>query len=148
MFKCVRIAVTAFSLTACVLLVALWVRSFWWIDCLEGPILWPHGWSLTSTQGRFMLAGWSEEDPITAWAIGSIEVSSPYALPMKSLGPVFAFNLSQSDGAYVHFPHWCPALLATTVGFFAIKPRRFSLRTLLIATTLVAVGLGIIAISS
>src|SRR5687767_13214300 len=106
-----RIAVTALSLTACVLLITLWVRSFWWIDVVEGPILWPYGWSLASTQGRFMLAGWSEEDPITTWAISSIEVSSPYTLPMKSLGPVFAFNLSQGDGPYIHFPHWCAALL-------------------------------------
>ena len=27
-----RIAVTTLSLTACVLLVALWVRSYWWCD--------------------------------------------------------------------------------------------------------------------
>jgi hypothetical protein len=37
MLKYVRIAVTALSLTACVLLVALWVRSYWHFDYPEGP---------------------------------------------------------------------------------------------------------------
>jgi hypothetical protein len=34
MLKYLRIAVTALSLTACVLLVALWVRSYWWVDAV------------------------------------------------------------------------------------------------------------------
>jgi hypothetical protein len=32
MLHYLRIAVTALSLTACVVLVVLWVRSYWWID--------------------------------------------------------------------------------------------------------------------
>jgi hypothetical protein len=32
MLKSLRIAVTTLSLTACVLLIALWVRSYWWAD--------------------------------------------------------------------------------------------------------------------
>jgi hypothetical protein len=35
MLKYLRIAVTALSLTACVLLVALWVRSYFYMDLLE-----------------------------------------------------------------------------------------------------------------
>jgi hypothetical protein len=34
MLKYLRIAVTALGLTACVLLVALWVRSYWWVDAV------------------------------------------------------------------------------------------------------------------
>jgi hypothetical protein len=37
MLKYLQIAVTAFSLTACVLLVALWVRSYWRSDGAYGP---------------------------------------------------------------------------------------------------------------
>jgi hypothetical protein len=33
--KYLRIAVTALSVTACVLLIALWVRSYWWVDKLH-----------------------------------------------------------------------------------------------------------------
>src|SRR5687767_11386334 len=38
MLKYLRIAVTALSLTACVLLIALWVRSYWWMDNVWGPV--------------------------------------------------------------------------------------------------------------
>src|SRR5688572_24026902 len=38
MLKYLRIAVTALSLTACVLLIALWVRSYRWSDRLDGPL--------------------------------------------------------------------------------------------------------------
>ena len=42
-------------------------------------------------------------------------------------------------------PHWFLVLLFATTGILSIKwSRRFSLRTLLIATTLIAVGLGIV----
>ena len=34
MLKYLRIALTALSLTACVLLIALWVRSYWWADAI------------------------------------------------------------------------------------------------------------------
>jgi hypothetical protein len=49
-------------------------------------------------------------------------------------------------GTLFFVPYWCPVclsvLLATSPWFS--MPRRFSLRTLLIATTLVAVVLGLI----
>src|SRR5688572_8124346 len=35
-FRYLRIAVTALSLTACVLLIALWVRSYTWLDSIAG----------------------------------------------------------------------------------------------------------------
>jgi hypothetical protein len=43
-------------------------------------------------------------------------------------------------------PHWFVVLVASLVGAlpWAWKYQRFSLRTLLIATTLVAVGLGVV----
>jgi hypothetical protein len=53
-----------------------------------------------------------------------------------------AFNHS---GCLIRFPYWC-AVIAVTVPyllFFFRPPTRFSLRTMLIATTLVAVVLGL-----
>lgn len=41
-------------------------------------------------------------------------------------------------------PHWLLLLLAATISAMPWIKWRFSLRTLLIATTLVAVGLGIV----
>jgi hypothetical protein len=37
MLKYLRIAVTALSLTACVLLIAQWVRSYWWVEQVFVP---------------------------------------------------------------------------------------------------------------
>ena len=48
----------------------------------------------------------------------------------------------------VHCPIWFAALLAAAVAAAPFLQWRFSLRTLLIATTLVAVGLGILALSN
>ena len=39
MLKYLRIAVTALSLTACVLLIALWVRSYWSRDLIARAVL-------------------------------------------------------------------------------------------------------------
>jgi hypothetical protein len=46
-FRRLRIACSAVCSIACVLLIALWLRSYWRIDDLQGPILWPSGFSLS-----------------------------------------------------------------------------------------------------
>jgi hypothetical protein len=148
MRKYLRNAVTALSLTACVLLIVLWVRSYWWITefgkdisvntCVycataEGiiqftwmndPLLYRKGWYADDT--------WIED--FNRMAYGSAEApTAPSVLPVFGFGP-----------NHVAIPIW---LLLLVSAAFAIAPwiewsRRFSLRTLLIATTLVAVVLG------
>jgi hypothetical protein len=46
-----RVAVTAVSLTACVLLIALWVRSYWRADSMPISAL-VHIHGIRSTEGR------------------------------------------------------------------------------------------------
>ncbi len=48
----------------------------------------------------------------------------------------------------LQFPHWWLVAIAVTFAALPWLSLRFSLRTLLIATTLVAVGLGIIISTS
>jgi hypothetical protein len=140
-----RIAFSAACLIACVLLLALWVRSYWRLDGLQGPILWPHGFSLSSMYGRLMIGGGDEDDPITEWDYGSFKFDDPYMAPTAQfLGPVFAFHPSVKAGAYIHVPHWFPALITGSIAFALAKRRSYSLRTLLIMMTLVAIGLGLI----
>src|SRR5688500_16962642 len=50
MFKGLRIAVTALSLTACVLLIALWVRSYWFWDGFAGA----NSWGVVSGRGELL----------------------------------------------------------------------------------------------
>ena len=67
---------------------------------------------------------------------------SPFSYP-PYLG--FYVELSRIRGV-LSMPYWFLAALATSLSIFPWTnwSRRFSLRTLLIATTLVAVGLGLI----
>lgn len=144
-FRRLRIAWSVVCGILCLLLIVLWVRSYWWDDLVEGPILWPHGCSLTSTGGRLMLCGMDEDDPVTYWSFLSIEASSRYAIRKQFLGPVFAFHPSQEGGSYIHVPHWFLAIISAAMSILLAKQWRFSLRTLLIVITLVTVGLGLIA---
>jgi hypothetical protein len=61
-------------------------------------------------------------------------------------GPKFT-NISKGDVEHdLILPYWSLVILAGIPAIFAWQKCRFSLRTLLIATTLVAVGLGAIVL--
>jgi hypothetical protein len=145
MLKTLRIAVTALGLAACVPLVALWVRSYRWTDVITvctsnfdigaESVAGGTGVYLYVESGRAIERGFFYErhdqndwpdmpPPDRTWQF-QVE-TTPYEI-------------------FVSLPHWFYLALA---GIFSIAPwiRRFSLRTLLIATTLVAVGLGMIVV--
>jgi hypothetical protein len=139
MLKYLRIAVTALSLTACVLLVALWVRSYYYKDVLSG-LIWSHDIAFESADGRVGFRSYYLNPAFTqqAWGITS------YNRKTKEFAVRFTPDIVVND--------WCLLLLFIAVAAIPwvnhIKwdatPRRFGLRDLFIATTLVAVGLGII----
>jgi hypothetical protein len=141
MLKYLRIAVTALSLTACVLLIALWVRSYTWHDGVWGRFSEARGFHLSSHEGRVQLSMLSFLG-IVEWRIVHAELIDRVGPP--NYFPAFECPLS-TFGLYAAVPYWI--LLAVTATFAAglATKCRFSLRTLLIATTLVAVGLGIVA---
>jgi hypothetical protein len=134
MLKYLRITVTALTLTACVLLIALWVRSYWWVDAVYVA----HTYSAGCIQGN-------------VYMMPEIANSEPAHVVEHDIGPIDIRSILNSDGKTVLsvdgrvVPIW--ALIAS-IAIFAMLfwlRWRFSLRTLLIATTLVAVGLGAIA---
>ena len=158
MLKYLRIAVTALSLTACVLLIALWVRSYWWMDSLyinyyggTDRITYTDVKSLRffSVSGRIGISNRQMR-----WAPRILLTHSRQTRPYKEYkdesGQISTsawFRLMRWKAMWVlHIPDW---FLVLTFGVLAGLPwfprsKRFSLRTLLIATTLVAVGLGLI----
>jgi hypothetical protein len=150
----ISIAVTALSLTACVLLIALWVRSYWWWD--EAEVLF-----FTETDSPRLYFGqafvWGSADGVVSfykfldltddegfqWTIDS-ERRHPDTPRDYVTNESWYFNYQGDLG--VNVPHW---FLVALIAAFGICPwihwsKRFSLRTLLIATTLVAVGLGVV----
>jgi hypothetical protein len=64
--------------------------------------------------------------------------------------PRFSYSRTTTEGTMMNFPIWLPIILLCSIGAVAWLPLRFrfSLRTLLIATTLVAVVLGIVVWTS
>jgi hypothetical protein len=160
-FRKLRIA---WSVTWGVLAVALcllWVRSYWWRDPMVIGVptgRWIH---IISMHGGASIAYVSDSpftntsaNPTADYVLGRslfTEVGRSERIPMDFgalvLNPAaFRWDVFD-DGVRVILPYWCMVL--TSIGF-AIAPWiaalkcRFSLRTLLIATTLVAFGLGLV----
>lgn len=127
-FRKLRIAWSVGWGTIAVLLCVLWVRSYWWVDGIEG-MLRRYRIVLTSENARLRFAteNYTNLPADTPWR--------------RFTGPVLPGR------ARVGVPHLIAILILSA---FAAAPWlrqwkwRFSLRTLLIATTLVAVGLGLI----
>jgi hypothetical protein len=143
MLKYLRIAVTTLSLTACVLLIALWVRSYWRLDILEKRT----GFvavQISSVKGRIAAA---HLGPRT-YVIGKsyLSVAAGDAAEWRKGGVLgFAYYDDSFVTAFIA-PHWLLALLSAALAIIPWISRswRFSLRSLLIATTLIAVGLGVL----
>jgi hypothetical protein len=149
MLKYLRIAVTALSLTACVLLVALWVRSYWrtyYILGLRGNV---GEFSIGSERGRLGCI-WPTSPlsvlNVERWQFGS---ESPDRTPFPGVLGFYYGELALGLSGIL-LPHWFIFLVlaATSISPWLPWSRRFRLRTLLIATTLVAVGMGMIAVLS
>jgi hypothetical protein len=140
MLKYLRIAVTALSLTACVLLVALWVRSMLTRDLASlGDV------TASSRNGRLVFytlpngnGPWRLEDFPAYAAVADAVPGVPVAFGSVPAGP------------YMTTPYWFLVFVSGATGILLQwrYPYRFRLRTLLIATTLVAAGLGILVMLS
>jgi hypothetical protein len=124
-----------------VLLCVLWVRSFTWSDRIWGRFSDLTGFVLSSYEGRIQLyverfAG------IFPWRIDYAEPIERTVPPHYF--PTLEFPLS-TYGSFWAVPYW---LLFPVFSTLALAPwfcRRFSLHSLLIATTLVAVVLGLVS---
>jgi|SRR3954451_12709460 hypothetical protein len=143
-FRKLRIAWSVFCGLPCVLLIALWVRSYWCKDTLEysGP---SNLRTIVSERGEIHCDQ-------TAWMDGGPDenewsVTSENVVPHNETA---THGFSLKAGVYDNefsftFPQWSPVLAFMSVG--AVPwigwSKRFSIRSLLIATTLVAAVLGL-----
>jgi hypothetical protein len=167
-FRRVRIAVSALCLLVCVGVVVLWLRSYSWHDeahCpLPGESVNPSQWrtvrlrdETTFKPSPRMLMVFSGRGSLSLYAGEQVPGRSGafpwgwgadtyYIGDTVSTGrPMQKWYFSSNKyGRSVRFPHWVPALVfgALAAAFGIRTPYRFSLRTMLIVTTLVAVVLG------
>jgi hypothetical protein len=155
-FRKLRIAWSVACVVACVLLIALWVRSYWHADQIYGhtaPTKVLHfgsmGGQLTFRyikhyNGSGIVKNWMPDGEPVSDITKRRDQSFPNGqddLLIYRYHSRFNFGWLQ-DGFYI--PHWTLALLAGLLAPIPWLRYRFSLRTLLIATTLVAVALGLI----
>jgi hypothetical protein len=148
MLRYLRIAVTAFSLTSCVLLIAMWVRSYRRVDSLTyihsiHSVICGH-----SFPGRCIVFITPQTIAHTP-GLQTHAITQPFdsGMPNSFLG--FYYHTSPGSTTFA-IPYWFLALTFAVLSVNAASPwipRRFSLRVLLIATTLFAVVMGIVAVS-
>jgi hypothetical protein len=127
---------------AAVSLCVLWVRSYWHAD----DVVWTRGgnmYGLESACGSIRpffngTDSWPDAYWISTERIAESRLEYDHS--------TFGWDAQDYPTYFMAYcPHWIPAIVATV---FAALPwihwaKRFSLRTLLVATTLVATGLGL-----
>jgi hypothetical protein len=146
-FRKLRIAWSVFWGLACVLLIALWVRSYLRTD----HIVWTSDartFDISTLPGKLSLA--TENDRVflpLGWSHGSFSNSDDDSDPDDEPRTLLGFGWETKNGSStVVLPYWCLVLFASALvtAWWIPWTGSFSLRTLLIATSLIAVGLGAI----
>ena len=130
-YRKLRIAWSVGCGIACVLLIALWIRSYWSLDVYKS-----YGHEIQIAVGRVLIdETWvpSTEPPST-----TSEATGPHSFRITTVQTLVP------AGTGLRVPFWLPTMVFVIFGAIPWFPWRFSLRTLLIATMLVAVVLGLI----
>lgn len=150
---------TVFWLLACILLIVLWGRSYSVADICGLTFNFEKRTNFASEKGRIFLIILDCQTYI--WAIGKPREWDIRSEPLSHLYPTARteqellqqMNVPKFPGFYfkslggfykIVVPHWFVIVVATSVAAFPWCLWQFSLRSLLIFTTLVAVGLGVI----
>jgi|tagenome__1003787_1003787.scaffolds.fasta_scaffold19222441_1 hypothetical protein len=137
-----RIAWSVFWGLACVLLIVLWVRSYeYYLITYNGPGFGSAVLGLDSKPGSLTI-GVDDGGDMHPWSVRSIDLTAFGREPLPALS-AWGVDLNA-----VRMPYWFATSLSILLATLSWLRWRFSLRTLLIATTLVAVVLGVVVWSA
>jgi hypothetical protein len=135
-----------------VLLIALWVRSYFAIDVIQYKYGISTELSFRIIKGQAIcITKWPPGFDGGRWTITTYRVDN-FPEFVNQYATVFRFGIARTDSPFgkyqVEAPLWFFVLSSVVLAGLPWLPwprlsPRFSLRTLLIATTLVAVGLGL-----
>jgi hypothetical protein len=139
-FRKLRIAWSVAWGIAAVLLCVLWVQSYWWFNHAQYILSNNRAVALIAAQGVVSIFGGSFDKPTTPGVPAS-------GVDSKKI--TFETDYWQSDHWNFEFdearvPLWFLVAMCGGISTLSWFPSRFSLRTLLIAMTLVAGALGAI----
>jgi hypothetical protein len=141
-FRKLRTASSTLCGLAALLLIVFWLRSYSQLDYCKVPIGALH---IHTIKGKIIFFALPQRPD---WKFGSVPMqyvahhpvlSSPYSGWPTPGG--FTIN-EEPPAAHIHLPFLAATLAMAFFGTIVWIPVRFSLRTLLFATTLVAVSLG------
>jgi hypothetical protein len=117
----------------CLLLIVLWVRSYSGIDATQGLRIASSQGTLYINQSLTLLTPTDYNGPVFSYPhFGSSYTFTPSSARVQFIRPGFGL------------PYWAIVLTMTLTGVAPWFGSRFSLRTLLIGMTVVAVALGLI----
>ena len=146
-FRKLRIAWSVVWGVVAVLLLVLWIRSYWWVEILRLPATRHHVIECNLIPGQ-VLVGVIDEARL--WYPGGClstvdfkDIIGSYSV-ITSRRPTYEELLQLKFPGYISLPDW-PIVIPT--GVLALVPWlffRFTLRTLLLAITAVGVLLGLI----
>jgi hypothetical protein len=130
MLKYLRIAVTALSLTACVLLIALWVRSYWYYECVGVRLSPAHFLALRAGKGTMIVSvRRTNHYIIPLWYHDSHEIIEGGLFRSKARFEVFLY-LPDGErwprrivGQGLLVPCWLPVAICATVAIALLVPR-------------------------
>jgi hypothetical protein len=123
-----------------VLLCVLWVRSYWTVEYVTAPTTAKFAFVAFSVDSHFSIAVHYNER--FAWRYVASRIEENYS-PRSLRTDVLGFDGGTTTrGSWVRIPYWFLVGLTAAILVAPWLRWRFSLRTLLIATTLVAVVLG------
>jgi hypothetical protein len=108
------------------------------MEVVYAPIL-SNGLTLSSFHRQLGLSVQPDNNRIPEWDFLSVKGIDP-----QENATTHRQYASMTDTSDIHVPFWLLIIATIVLGSFPWLPHRFSLRTLLIATTLVAVVLGLI----
>lgn len=140
----------------CLLMIGWWARSYWYFDELVVRVHQSLAFGIGSIEGRFRFGCQIPAERNSQFIATNLETSPQNLVAdYRRSKPDYGFSGGRLAPGFYYFemPYYCAVfLLASAVMLswrFAMQgirsiPHRFSLRTLLIFTTLVAVVLGAI----
>lgn len=140
-----RITASAMFLILCGLLIVLWVRSYSWMEQVSGPLSQTRHLRVNSIEGGLLVQLYYHPSAYRdrTWRVGG----QPRMRPGVSPSPFRIGSEFRLIDRGVEFPHWFLVLLSAALAYVPWLPWwsiRFSIKTLLILTAVVAACLGLI----
>lgn len=156
-----RIGWSVFFGVLCLLLIVLWVRSYWWVDAMYGHlgVGGVNSFVVESAEAQTTIyVGLLSIRHVDGWPWGGdsewglldesvLNICDRHFCELRREAAIPNFSVYHSRWGHgaITIPNWYPVATCITLTAFPWVrwSRRFSLRTLLIAITLVALALGL-----